>query len=168
MKIKRVKPHWDIKTKLEHYRLITPDGHWLWQGFLNKNRYGIFGFEGKTWLVHRLAYFVYNSKNSDDTYICHIIDCKYRNCFNPEHVYSGDQYSNMMDRIISGNNPQLEKTHCPEGHEYTPENTYRNSKGARMCRICDKESTRRSRQRQKEKLEQHNQPLTQPTIIQEN
>lgn len=29
------------------------------------------------------------------------------------------------------------KTHCPQGHEYTPENTYINPKsGGRMCRTC--------------------------------
>lgn len=28
------------------------------------------------------------------------------------------------------------KTHCPQGHEFTEENTYRSSKGARMCKEC--------------------------------
>lgn len=28
-------------------------------------------------------------------------------------------------------------THCPRGHEYTPENTYRNAKGKRICRACN-------------------------------
>lgn len=38
-----------------------------------------------------------------------------------------------------------EKTHCPKGHEYTPENTYVNPKGWRLCRMCrrlDKERRR--------------------------
>jgi hypothetical protein len=27
-------------------------------------------------------------------------------------------------------------THCPQGHEYTPENTYSSKRGERDCRIC--------------------------------
>jgi hypothetical protein len=30
------------------------------------------------------------------------------------------------------------KTHCPEGHEYTPENTYVEPKGSRVCMTCRK------------------------------
>lgn len=40
---------------------------------------------------------------------------------------------------------QKAKTHCPNGHEYSPENTGINSKGWRRCRRChaDKENERR-------------------------
>lgn len=33
-------------------------------------------------------------------------------------------------------NPNHLKTHCPQGHEYTPENTYVNCEGTRKCRAC--------------------------------
>jgi hypothetical protein len=36
-------------------------------------------------------------------------------------------------RTASINNRQ---THCPEGHEYTPDNTYYRANGARHCRQC--------------------------------
>jgi hypothetical protein len=32
---------------------------------------------------------------------------------------------------------QKAKTHCPQGHEYTEENTTHSNTGARRCRICD-------------------------------
>jgi hypothetical protein len=31
---------------------------------------------------------------------------------------------------------QTVKTHCPSGHEYSPENTYRSPGGGRACRAC--------------------------------
>lgn len=34
-------------------------------------------------------------------------------------------------------------THCVNGHEYTPENTYTRSEGWRACRACNREAVRR-------------------------
>jgi hypothetical protein len=46
------------------------------------------------------------------------------------------------------------KTHCPQGHEYSPENTYVDSNGHRWCRVCSREHSaayqRRKRRRQRE------------------
>lgn len=36
---------------------------------------------------------------------------------------------------------QAERTHCPRGHEYSEENTYRH-RGKRYCRACNRESHR--------------------------
>jgi hypothetical protein len=35
------------------------------------------------------------------------------------------------------------RTHCRNGHEYTPENTYINCDGHRRCRTCARLNTRR-------------------------
>lgn len=52
--------------------------------------------------------------------------------------------ANMQDRIIHGNNPCLNRTHCPKGHEYTEENTYRYpSTGHRYCKTCNREEAAR-------------------------
>jgi hypothetical protein len=37
------------------------------------------------------------------------------------------------------------RTHCRNGHEYTPENTYIQPNGHRRCRVCARLNTRRSR-----------------------
>jgi hypothetical protein len=41
------------------------------------------------------------------------------------------------------------KTHCPHGHEYTPENTYVNPNpdGGRICRTCKRQRDRLARAR---------------------
>ena len=43
-------------------------------------------------------------------------------------------------------------THCPHGHEYTAENTYRDPNGKRSCRECKRADYRRRYWRDKEAL----------------
>ncbi len=53
----------------------------------------------------------------------------------------GTRSQNVLDAVAHGTyrNANSEKTHCPHGHEYTPENTYRpRGTGARRCRTCRK------------------------------
>jgi hypothetical protein len=33
-------------------------------------------------------------------------------------------------------------SHCPQGHEFTPENTWRSKQGWRQCRACNRERAR--------------------------
>jgi hypothetical protein len=45
--------------------------------------------------------------------------------------------ANQLDALRNGRNKNANKTHCKHGHEYTPENTYRQGKrGGRFCREC--------------------------------
>lgn len=52
----------------------------------------------------------------------------------------GDAFENMADIKIHGRNHELNKTHCPRGHEYTPENTRITPRGHRRCIVCDRNS----------------------------
>lgn len=52
---------------------------------------------------------------------------------------------------------QSRKTHCPQGHEYTPENTYlhktkdkQKSHGGRSCKTCNRERQREYMRRKRE------------------
>jgi hypothetical protein len=47
----------------------------------------------------------------------------------------GTPSDNQHDMVRNGLNHNANKTHCPNGHEYTPENTYTKNSG-RKCRIC--------------------------------
>ena len=46
--------------------------------------------------------------------------------------------ANMIDKVRHGNhrNMYANKTHCINGHEYTPPNTYIDPRGRRRCRTC--------------------------------
>lgn len=56
----------------------------------------------------------------------------------------GTSSQNHLDQVRHGTHPQASKTHCPQGHEYTPENTYRkpSAPNARRCRTCRREKGR--------------------------
>lgn len=67
--------------------------------------------------------------------VCH--HCDNSRCIRLDHLYLGTQRDNMQDRLRRDRNPNTLKTHCPRGHEYTPENTTR-GKGSqgRKCKEC--------------------------------
>jgi|WetSurMetagenome_2_1015567.scaffolds.fasta_scaffold56958_4 hypothetical protein len=46
--------------------------------------------------------------------------------------------------LIHGASLNKEKTHCKNGHEYTEENTYINTRGSRECRTCLREHGRKN------------------------
>ena len=59
----------------------------------------------------------------------------------------GSPRENQLDAVRHCRNRSANKTHCPQGHEYSPENTYirpdRNGSG-RMCRTCARAASARN------------------------
>lgn len=120
----------------------TPHGCWEWTGFVLSNGYGQFYYDGRrNGLAHRFMYETYVGPIADDNDIDHI--CFNRKCVNPDHLQSISHHENLRrSPTLSAINEQ--KTHCPQGHEYTPDNTYiRKDRPGRGCRICRSASARR-------------------------
>jgi len=44
--------------------------------------------------------------------------------------------------VRSGEHDLATRTNCNNGHEFTPENTYIDAKGARICRTCNRDYQR--------------------------
>ena len=111
-------------------------GCWLWLGKLNAGGYGCYGPRP----AHRVAYEAIVGPVGAGLDMDHL--CRTRHCCHPLHVEPVTRRENLLrGETIAARNAAA--THCPRGHEYTPENTYiRPSNGARKCRACQREKAR--------------------------
>jgi hypothetical protein len=63
--------------------------------------------------------------------------CRVRHCVNPEHMEPVTDRINVVERGTGLAAVRARQTHCIRGHEFTPENTGRQSKsGTRFCKAC--------------------------------
>lgn len=133
----------DLKDRLEKNRLITSDGHWLWLGCISKQGYGLIQTTERLEKVHRLAYRIYKEdigkawRGGAENLVLHNPPCIIRHCFNPEHLYLGNNKQNAKDCIDAKRHRNSRKTYCAKGHPYNEENTYwRKGKYGRKCKMC--------------------------------
>lgn len=113
---------------------VDENGCWRWQGTIfQKTGYGSFWFEGKSTLVHRWAYRRFVGEIPFGLQIDHL--CRVRDCCNPDHLEAVTPRENNR-RSTSPTAKNAAKTHCVNGHEFTPENTYVTKKGQRYCITC--------------------------------
>lgn len=54
----------------------------------------------------------------------------------PENLRWGNQSENLLDAVAHGTHAESKKTHCPQNHEYTEENTAIYERGGRQCKAC--------------------------------
>jgi hypothetical protein len=52
----------------------------------------------------------------------------------------GTYKENARDQRTDGVNVNANKTHCPQGHEYSDDNTYTYPDGRRDCKACRRSS----------------------------
>lgn len=50
----------------------------------------------------------------------------------------GTRSENIRDQVRHGRHNHARVTHCPQGHEYVPENVYLSRDGRRTCKTCTK------------------------------
>lgn len=111
-----------------------PDECWEWRGGKYSNGYGRFTVGGTkrmwSYVAHRFAYEISVGPVDSALDLDHL--CRNRSCVNPAHLEPVSRAENLR-RAREFKAPV---THCRHGHEYTPENTYVNPKGRRICRTC--------------------------------
>lgn len=121
------------------------DGCWRWMGGFHHSGYGLFTpYQSKTVWAHRFSYELAKGPIPDGLVIDHL--CRVPSCVNPDHLEAVTPRENALrgNTIPAAN---AAKTHCKNGHEYTPENTYLTSKNQRQCRICNKVKNREAAER---------------------
>lgn len=101
---------------------------WLWTGALNSTGYGQWGVVGKSRSTHRVAYEALVGPIPDGLTIDHL--CRVKVCCNPAHLEPVTIAENIRRAGAA-----IEQ--CVNGHDYTAENTLRNSQGHRYCRECN-------------------------------
>lgn len=117
---------------------------WVWQG-AKINGYGNIATtpRGDTRCVHLAAYQVLVGPVPDGLKLIHL--CAVRACWNPAHLKPGTQAEIAAYYDIARINGLRTdtKTHCVNGHEFTPENSGRDCQGRRFCRICQQQNGKR-------------------------
>jgi hypothetical protein len=127
-------------------------GCWEWTGSKHRKGYGTY-WDGKTRLAHRYSYRALVGEIPGDRQIDHL--CKNTKCVNPAHLDVVTPAENIRRSGVAAARRRIcaAVTHCPHGHEYTPENTRISPKrpNDRSCRECHRIS---SRKRMRRKLEE--------------
>lgn len=125
-------------------------------GYVKKDGYGYKKFQGRIYSVHRLAYEANVGPIPDRLtldHLCHTRSadclggpCRHRSCVNPAHLEPVTMLENSLRSTKST------KSHCDQGHEFTPENTQvatSNGRSWRACRTCNRAAAARYRERKR-------------------
>lgn len=140
---------------------IQENDCWYYTGRLDPKGYGIFWWDGKNRLAHRMAHYFFNGVLLPSSilldHICHDPDmcdggseCPHRSCVNPDHSVPSTHLENLNSsrRIIRTEalgSWQRAQTHCKNGHEFTTENTHMQYGRYRRCRACSRDFTQKGR-----------------------
>lgn len=130
-----------------------PEGCWIWIGRVSDQGYGDFWYskQKQHYRAHRLSYELVKGEIPEGLTLDHTCHngkgcdmnelCPHRACVNPDHLEPVEHKTN----VLRGESPMAynaRKTHCPQGHEYSEENTYTKGTGQRSCRECHRINVR--------------------------
>ncbi len=141
-------PHW-LESRVER---IPFSGCWIWAGAVSPNGYGqVWDRNAKRRRpAHRVSFEAGTGAVPPGLDLDHL--CRVRCCINPAHlepVTRGENTRRGLLPTVLRAKYLAEVTHCAQGHEYTPENTYRRPAGGRGCMACRARNSQLSEVRRK-------------------
>lgn len=110
---------------------------WIWKANDKTSRYGRFETRGqhgrRKVAAHRIAWELLRGLVPDGMELDHL--CRNTRCVNPDHLEPVTHRVNVLrgEGICAR---RLRRTHCPHGHELTPENIRPSRAGGRLCLAC--------------------------------
>lgn len=124
---------------------IWPPGHRTSYGYGQVRR------NGRLVSAHRVAWELTNGAIPSGLLVLH--HCDVTCCVNPDHLFLGTYADNIADMVQKGRGNytacgavtghlNMAKTHCPHGHPYDTDNTYKREDGKRSCRTCHRDRMR--------------------------
>lgn len=135
-----------LSDRLARHTRVDPSGCWTWTGKVSKRGgYGHIGIDGRTCLVHRVAYEFWIGPIPAGLQVDHT--CEQRSCVNPEHLEAVTPLVNMNRSPITF----TEDGRCQKGlHDIALAGAIRLTRdGRRYCIECsrayDREKQRRYR-----------------------
>lgn len=122
-----------------------PDECWPWIGAANREGgYGYLstgGRGGRKVYAHRVAWELANGRPVPDGMVVRH-SCDNPPCCNPAHLSIGTMLDNANDMLTRHGHYMANRTHCSNGHEFSPENTRvspsREGRTRRVCRECER------------------------------
>jgi hypothetical protein len=119
---------------------------WIWKGALADNGYGRFNVTKKLQRpAHAFSLELSGVELSPGDVTDHL--CLVKACVRPDHLERVPQLENLR-RADAAYGIRTAVTHCPQQHEYTPENT-RAYRGRRYCRTCERDKARERMRRKR-------------------
>lgn len=124
-----------LEHELLRNRIITENNCWICKG---NRSYPTIKLIGKRFALNRISACIWLGLDVDNEKIQanHKIECSNDKCWNPDHLYLGNQSDNIKDQVRKGTHTNAARTHCIRGHKFD-QHKYKNGKiVGRRCSQC--------------------------------
>lgn len=134
--VKRLLPRPGMKT-----------GCWEWTGFCDRKGYAKIWNPGGNQYAHVVMYQLRVGPVPAGWEVDHL--CNNTSCVRPTHLEAVTGAENTRRRDERLGNPSARKDHCKNGHPFSGDNLFINTKGHRVCRACSRAKANRYNSRKR-------------------